>query len=317
MANKTVDYKYLFGPVPSRRLGLSLGVDLVPFKTCSLDCVYCECGRTSNLTLDRREYVPLKEIKSELKAFLGSKPKLDYVTFSGSGEPTLHSGIGEIVRFLKENFPEYSIALITNSTTFIDPEVIEEVLPVDMILPSLDAASEEVFRRLNRPVDDLTVAQVIDGLVNLRKSFSGKIYLEIFIIPHLNDTPAELEKLKSAVQRIKPDIVQLNSLDRPGTESWVNPLAREKLERIADLLEWKTEIIARFNPVGEIRGYDFSTEQAILQILRRRPCTLDDLSKSLGVDFPEIENYLKELTSKNKIITEKMDRGVFYRALND
>ncbi|OQX82674.1 radical SAM protein [candidate division KSB1 bacterium 4484_87] len=316
MSEKTVDYKYLFGPVPSRRLGISLGVDLMPYKTCSLDCVYCECGRTTNLVPDRREYVPTQDVIGELQSFLSTSPELDFVTFSGSGEPTLHSALGEIIRFLKKNYPQYSIAVLTNATLFSDAKVVEDVLPADMILPSLDAASEEVFRRINRPAENLTVEKVLDGLVSLRERFSGKMLLEIFIIPGLNDSESELKNLKTAVHRIKPDQVQLNSLDRPGTESWVKPMVRERLGEIAAFLEWDTEIIARFSPITGIRGYDFSTEQAILQTLKRRPCTLEDLSSSLGLVSAEIKKYLNGLMEQNKISTERLNRGIFYRVLN-
>ncbi|NOZ61154.1 MAG: radical SAM protein [Calditrichaeota bacterium] len=317
MSEKALNYKYLFGPVPSRRLGISLGVDLVPYKTCSLDCVYCECGRTTNLAHERREYVPTKEVLAELDAFLGSLPELDFVTFSGSGEPTLHSGIGEIIRFLKKNYPQYSIAVLTNATLLSDSAVVEEVLPADIIMPSLDAASEEVFRRLNRPAENLTAKKIIAGLVSLREKFSGELLLEIFVIPGFNDSESELALLKKAVHHIKPDQVQLNSLDRPGAESWVRPALRKRLSEIADFLEWNTGIIARFSPVAEIRGYDFSTEQAILQTLKRRPCTVEDLSASLGLVPAEVKKYLNGLMEQNMILTEKLERGIFYRVLNE
>ena len=157
-------YNYLFGPVPSRRLGISLGVDLVPHKTCSLNCIYCECGRTTNLTIERKAYVPTETVLAELKTFLEPKPKLDYITFSGAGEPTLHSGIGEIVKFLKTNFPNYKIALLTNGTLFYQPELIKEVKSIDLILPSLDAASDLVFRKLNRPFPKLHIETMIEEL---------------------------------------------------------------------------------------------------------------------------------------------------------
>jgi len=173
MAN--YQYKYLFGPVPSRRLGISLGVDLVPHKTCSLNCVYCECGRTTILTDERKEYVPTEMVLSELNHFLTTNPRLDFITFSGSGEPTLHSGLGNVIKFIKKNFPKYQVALLTNGTLFYSPNIREEVKQVDVILPSLDAASEEVFHKINRPVRGLKVQKVIDGLVQLRTEFfAGK-----------------------------------------------------------------------------------------------------------------------------------------------
>ena len=144
-------YKHLFGPVPSRRLGLSLGIDPIPYKTCSFDCVYCECGATTKLTAARKEYIPVDEIISELDSFLSSNPTLDYITFSGSGEPTLNIGIGRVISYLKKNFSQYKIAVLTNSSLFSDPEVREELLLADVIMPSLDAVSENVFQKITDP----------------------------------------------------------------------------------------------------------------------------------------------------------------------
>ena len=152
---------YLFGPVPSRRLGISLGLDLVPHKTCSLNCIYCESGKTTNLTIERKEYIPTAVLISELTTFLKTKPKLDYITFSGAGEPTLHSDIGTIVTFIKKNYPDYQLALITNGTLFYLSKLRREVKPVDLILPSLDAVSEKTFKRINRSHRELAIKKII------------------------------------------------------------------------------------------------------------------------------------------------------------
>lgn len=309
-------HKYLFGPVPSRRLGISLGVDLVPYKTCSLNCVYCECDRTTNFTIERKEYVPTKTVLSELTRYLNSKPKLDYITFSGSGEPTLHSKIGKIVRFLKENFPVYKIALLTNGTLFYLRGLREEVKAVDVLLPSLDAASDFIFQKLNRPVRGLKIQSVIEGLIELRKIFSGKFLLEIFIVPGLNDTEAEISLLRKAVHRIRPDQVQLNTLDRPGTDDWVKPASEASLKQIAAKLDWPAEIIANFQKRESIASYRTDIENNILQTIRRRPCTVDDLSASLGRHPNEINKYLEALLERKQISTELMERGVFFKIMD-
>jgi len=309
-------YNYLFGPVPSRRLGISLGVDLVPHKTCSLNCIYCECGRTTNLTIERSEYVPTKTVITELKTFLAPEPRLDYITFSGAGEPTLHSGIGEIVKFLKTNFPDYKIALLTNGTLFYQPVLIEEVQAIDVILPSLDSASDFVFRKLNRPFHELKIKDIIDGLVQLRKNFTGQIWLEVFIVPGLNDTEDEIEQLKKAIQRIEPDRVQLNTLDRPGTVSWVKPATKGLLEKIAHQLEYKTEIIANFQGREQIASYNADVESTILQTIKRRPCTVEDLSTTLGLHPNEINKYIETLLNRNLICSEILERGVFFKTTN-
>jgi len=298
--------------VPSRRLGISLGVDLVPHKTCSLNCVYCECGKTTDLTVERKQYIPTTDVIEELGEFLKDRPKLDFITFSGSGEPTLHSGIGEICDFIKSNFPEYKLALLTNGTLFFDPAVRQEVKKIDIILPSLDAATEDIFKKINHPHRDLKINAIIDGIVKLRSEFTGKMWLEIFIVPGLNDTSEQIAALKDAVHFIQPDLVQLNTLDRPGTAEWVRQASKKTLEKIAEQLDWETEIIANFKKREQISSYSIDVENAILQMLRRRPCTTADLSASLGKHENEINKYIEALLEKNIIAAKRMSRGNFF-----
>lgn len=234
--------KYIFGPVLSRRLGNSLGIDLVPYKTCSLDCIYCECGKTNNLTARREEYVPTKDVINELNRYLINKPEIDYITFSGSGEPLLHNGIKRIINYLKDNY-DYKIALLTNGIHFIDRNVIEEVERVDLIIPSLDGVTQETFIKINRPLESIFIDDVIDGLIKLRNNFSNQIWLEIFIIPGINDNNDELVKFKEVIKKIKPDRVQLNSLDRIGTLKNIKKASEKELQSIAEFFEGKIDII--------------------------------------------------------------------------
>lgn len=311
---KFMNYKYLFGPVPSRRLGISLGIDLVPFKTCSLDCIYCEVGKTTILTDERKEYIPTDELISELDDFLGENPLLDFVTFSGAGEPTLNSGIGKIISHLKKNYPKYKIALITNGTLFNDKKVRNEILQSDLILPSLDAASQEVFEKINRPVKTIFIDEVIEGLSKLRSEFENKIWLEIFIIKNLNDTKDELQKLKNALEKVKPDLVQLNSLDRPGTEEWVESVPKKRMEEIAEFFHpFTVEIIAKYKKKNFESKQEAELEEKIIGTLQRRPCTIDDLSNSLGISSKEILRTVNELVKKNILIPQEKTRGVFYK----
>ncbi len=241
-----MNYKHLFGPVQSRRLGISLGIDLVGAKICSLDCVYCECGSTATLTLERQEYVRADAIIGELKDYLKSRPKLDFITFGGSGEPTLNTGFGRVVRFIKESYPEYPCALLTNGTLFYLPDVRRDALPFDLVLPNLDAVSNTAFARLNRPDMELDNGRIIEGLVAFRKEFKGPIWLEVFIVPGINDNDAELKLLKEAALKINPDRVQLNSLDRPGACDWVAPATGDHLRAIArSFAPLPVEIISR------------------------------------------------------------------------
>lgn len=231
-----MEYKYLKGPVFSRRLGKSLGINIISDKSCSFDCVYCEVGSTSNITTKRKEYSPTGEIITELNDYLQKKPELDYITFSSTGEPTLDLGIGVIIKFLKDKFPDYKIALLSNSSLFWRTDVRKEVLRADLIVPSLDAVSNTIFQKINRPDSVLEINKIIDGLVNLRREFQGNIWLEIFIIHGLNDTEDELNKFAQAIKGIKPDKVQLNSLDRPAPEEWVKKTPDNIMKEIKDYL---------------------------------------------------------------------------------
>jgi wyosine [tRNA(Phe)-imidazoG37] synthetase (radical SAM superfamily) len=309
---KNYHYKYLFGPVPSRRLGISLGIDLIPHKTCSLDCIYCECGPTTHLTVKRKRYVPTKKIIHELIHFLSDDPKLDYITFSGSGEPTLHSGIKEISNFLKINFPKYKVALLTNGTLFYQPGIREDVKKLDLILPSLDSATDHIFHKINRPDRNLKIKKIIEGLVELRSTFSGEMRLEIFIVPGINDDEVEIFKIREAIQHINPDKVQLNTLDRPGTKHWIRPASYEELEKIAHQLNHHVEIIKTFRKRDKISSYNHDIEHAIKQTIKRRPCTLEDLSSMLDLHTNEINKYLDSLLSGNRIKSVAMGRGLFY-----
>jgi len=307
-----VKYKYLYGPVPSRRLGFSSGVDLVPFKTCSLDCVYCQLGRTTNLTIDRKEYSPTAEIIEELDQYLKSSPSLDFVTFSGSGEPTLHSRLGEMIGLVKENYPQYKVAVLTNGTLFCRGEVREEVKRADLLVPSLDAVSEPVFKRLNRPHHGLNLEEIISGLIQLRNEFEGEIWLEVFIVPNLNDSETELQVLKEAIERINPDKVQLNTLDRPGAESWVVAARKERLEKIASYLP-RAEVIAKFPSEKKTGAYSKDIEASIVSTLKRRPCTALDLSRILNLHPNEVNKYLHALLEEEKVKLEEGERGLFFR----
>jgi len=237
-------YRHLFGPVSSRRLGRSLGVDLVPLKTCNYDCVYCECGKTTVATNERQEFIPTGEVLSELSHFLTSSPALDYITFAGSGEPTLSRGIGRAIRFLKERFPAYRIAVLTNSSLLSDPGVRADLLPADVVLPTFSTVINETYHTMHRPVTGNDPALVLDGLLQFRQEYRGEIWLEVFIIPGLNTSDQELAGLRDAISALRPDRVQLNTLDRPGTDDWVRPASPDELARIARVLGYpRTETV--------------------------------------------------------------------------
>ncbi|HOZ19384.1 MAG: molybdenum cofactor biosynthesis protein A [Bacteroidetes bacterium ADurb.Bin139] len=306
-------YKHLFGPVPSRRLGMSLGVDMVPRKVCTLNCVYCEAGRTTLLTTQRKEYVPEREIIRELKDFFANHPDPDIITFSGYGEPTLNSALESIISYLKAEKPDLPVAVLTNGTMLSDPAVRQSLLGADLVLPSLDAATEEVFKKINRPSDTLDLQSYIGGLADFRKEFKGRIWLEVFILPGYNNHKAELDALKEAILRINPDSVQLNTLDRPGTVEGIRSATRQELEEIREY--WNipgVEIISSPASGNSATVYREDVQNAILETISRRPCTLEDIAHITGLHVNEINKYLSALEATGTIRTERLERGLFY-----
>lgn len=307
-------YEHLFGPVLSRRLGLSLGIDLIPYKVCSFDCVYCEAGRTTNLTSIRNEYIKTNDILNEVDVYLSNKPTLDYITFSGAGEPTLHKDIAKITKYIKDKYPQYSLALITNSSLLGDAQMREDIKNIDLVLPSLDAVSEDVFKKINRPTNDIKASDIVEGLVRFREMFNGKIYLEVFIIEGLNDTEAELSLIKKACERIKPDLIQINTLDRPGTEDWVAASTKENLERIKAFFEpMSVEIIAKISMSDKAPVHIHTEIDDIVSLIKRRPCTQPEIIKLTNLHINTINKYLRYLIEQDIIEEKKEKRGVFYK----
>ena len=307
-------YKYLFGPVPSRRLGISLGVDLVPKKVCSLDCVYCEVGATSQHTIERLEYVKYERVTAELEDYFLSNPDPDYITFSGSGEPTLNSRIGDVIRFVKSRKPGIPVAVLTNGTMLYDKNVQEELMDADLLMPSLDAATREVFERLNRPSAKLDFSRYIQGLIEFCTKFKGKIWLEVFILPGYNDSEHELQALMRIIEKIEPDSVQINTLDRPGVVENIRAATHDELERVAHIWGFSNvEIIAAAKQRKTIQAYRKDAESAILETIARRPCTIDDIEKILGMPVVEINKYLAVLEAEKKVVSVRQERGLFYQ----
>ena len=310
-------YKHLFGPVPSRRLGMSLGVDLIPFKICSLNCVYCECGGTTSHTLDRKEYVPVEEIYQELQDFFQNHPDPEYITFSGAGEPTLHSHLGEVIDFIKSLKPELPVAVITNGTLFYDPEVRDEMKRADLVLPSLDAATQKAFIKINRPVSNFNVDQYLEGLLSFGREFKGEIWMEVLILPGYNDDQENLSAIRKVLRKINPSRIQLNTLDRPGTVKGIRAATKAELDEIAKAWELEqVEIIAPPEERKKRKSYRSDLESVILETISRRPCTLGDLEKMMGMPKHEIHKYLSSLEDAGKIETIEQDRGTFYQIRN-
>ena len=291
-------YKYLFGPVPSRRLGRSLGIDLIPFKTCSYNCVYCQLGQTTHQTVEREEYVPSEEVLKELEQKLKENVEIDFLTFSGSGEPTLHSGIGRIISELKK-ITSLPIAVLTNGSLLSEKEVRKDLLKADVILPTLSSVNPESFQQIHRPHPGLQLEKIIQGMIELRKEFKGEIWLEVFLVQGINDTEEEMKALKKVIEKISPEKIQLNTSVRIPAEEFSLTVPEDKMEKLAELLEEKAEVISEssyFTP-----AYQKADEQEILNYLKRRPGTLQDICQGLGVHPDQALKYLNQLLEKGKI----------------
>jgi len=305
--------QYVYGPVPSRRLGRSLGVDLIPFKTCTYDCVYCQLGRTTNLTLRRDEYVPLDTLVTDVERRLGElDAPPDYVTLAGSGEPTLHAGLGSLAAEIRRR-TDVPVAVLTNGALLSEPAVADAVAQADLVVPSLDAGTAAVWRQVNRPHPDLVWEQMIGGLETFTARFGGQVWLEVMLLEGLTGTETEVAAIAMLAQRIRPDRVQLNTAVRPAAESFAMPLSRERLQELARLFDPPAEVVADFREPAAQEGA--ATPDDVLDLLFRRPCSAKDVSDGLGIRPNEALKLIDELTGAGRAEAVRRDGGIFYRAL--
>jgi wyosine [tRNA(Phe)-imidazoG37] synthetase (radical SAM superfamily) len=294
-------YKYIYGPVPSRRLGRSLGIDLVPFKTCTYDCIYCQLGRTTNKTMERCPYVPVKDILNELKIKLAMGEPPDYISIAGSGEPTLHSSIGEIIGMIK-NMTTTPVAVLTNGSMLYLPEVRDALMRADLVIPSLDAGDEALFQYVNRPHADISFDKMINGLIEFTHSFPGQIGLEVLLLGGVTGISSEVEKIASIIKRIQPARVQLNTAFRPPAEEIAHTLSTDQLFALKSFFPGEVDII-NSNAQNETRISDVSStnEDDIISLLARRPCTIEDVANGLGMHPNEVIKRIEILVMANKV----------------
>ncbi len=305
-------FKYIFGPVPSRRLGYSLGIDPLPSKICNYDCIYCEVGRTVSKTLERKEYVDADEILKELYQFLEKTQfKIDIVTFSGSGEPTLHSRLGYLIREIKNN-TRFPVAVLTNGSLLWMKEVREELMEADIVIPSLDAVTPEIFKKVNQPHPDITPDMVIEGEAIFGRSFRGKYWLEVLIVKNVNDRESEYRKIAEAVRYIDPDRVQLNTVVRPPGQGRAEPVSRRELEKLQMIIGEKAEIISSFKGESATRK-ELPLLDNLMNMLEIRPCTLEEISEVLGVERESVEMALEGLKYKNILEIQRIGGKTFYK----
>ncbi len=308
-----MQHKYIYGPVPSRRLGFSLGIDVVPLKNCSFDCIYCQLGKTTNNIIERKEYAPTREILQDIKEALKKGGHIDYLTFSGSGEPTLHSKIDYIIKELKKITP-IPIAVLTNGSLFFMRDVQEALLPADVVLPTLCSATQEIFQKINRAHPQITLEKMIKGLINFRKLYRGKIWLELMFVKGINDTPSEISKLKAVVEKVKPDKIHLNTVVRPPSEKYASPLSIEELQKIKNIFGSNAEIIVDSETKRE-SAYLVDIEKTILDVIKRRPVTVNDICNVTGLHQNEILKYLEQMQKANKIKLTQHSGRVYYEAI--
>ncbi len=295
-------YKYVFGPVPSRRLGISLGVDLVLSKTCNLDCIYCECGETTKFYNRMGSYVDVDKVVEEVGEVLKTITP-NYITFSGSGEPTLNKDMGLIIDKIK-NIYKGKIAIITNSTLLYKDEVRETLEKADLIIPSLDAVSKEVFDEINRPAKGVKIEEVLEGLEKFLGETKRKVSLELFIIEGINDSRNELKGFVEFLKDKNYTTIQLNTLARPGTRRDIQPATIKRLEEIRNYFLENgidgVEIIKKYSSREELEKYSEKLEKLILTMLKKRIYSLQEISELLQKDKEELFKYFDILQKEGK-----------------
>jgi wyosine [tRNA(Phe)-imidazoG37] synthetase (radical SAM superfamily) len=300
----------VFGPVPSRRLGRSLGVDLVPFKFCPYDCIYCQLGRTTKRTTERVEYLPLESVMSDLDKTMQSVPVPDVITLSGSGEPTLHSRLGKLISWIKRQ-TGLPLAVLTNGSLLWDPRVREDLADADIVLPSLDAGDKKLFHYVNRPHPSIGFQKMIQGLEDFRREFSGKVWLEVFLLAGVTGIESEVAKIARIARKIAPDRVQLNTVTRPPAEQFAYPVSPEQMQRLAAAFGGLAEVLGYFQaesrPIEQTAG-----EQAILELLGRRPCTVSDIADGLSLHPIQVLKLTERLMQSGKASSTCLGRETFY-----
>jgi wyosine [tRNA(Phe)-imidazoG37] synthetase (radical SAM superfamily) len=303
---------HIYGPVPSRRLGLSLGVDLMPPKTCDFDCIYCQLGRTTRWTAHIAPYVRSQDIVDELKERLEMEPRPDYITIAGSGEPTMNSELQEVISSVKE-LCDIPVAVLTNGSLLGVPQVLRSCLLADLVLPSLDAGDEETFRKINRPCAGVAFADVVEGLVRFREEYEGPIWLEVMVLHGINSGDPDIEKISELVERINPDEVHLNTVRRPPAERSARPVAAERMEEIRSMLGPRAVVIKE-SAAGAAAAAPLD-EGELLALIERRPCTRRQISEAFNINEIEALKQLSRLVEEHLVVSEQVGGEVFFKAL--
>ncbi len=305
-------FRHVYGPVPSRRLGRSLGVDIVPFKVCPYDCVYCQLGRTTERTAARREFVPLDDILAELERKLTAGPVPDYISLSGSGEPTLFSRAGELLRGIKK-LTAVPTAVLTNGALLWRDDVREDLQAADLVLPSLDAGDEGMFKYVNRPCGEIVFDRMVDGLEAFTRDFRGEVWLEVMLLGGVTGLPGEARKIAALCRRIAPARIQLNTVSRPPAEDFAFPVPPDEMGSLARLFPGVVEVISPTGPGPAAEADARRPEEGeILELVRRRPCTAADVAGGLGLHLTEALKALGSMRGRGLVKTTVSGGRTFY-----
>jgi len=305
--------EYFYGPVYSRRLGFSLGVDLLQKKICSYGCVYCQQGATAHTTLQRFNCVDITELKKQLNVILAQKPHIDYITVSGSGEPTLHQGLDKLLKAINDvTKHKYSICVITNGSLLSDAKVRQELRGADMVMPSLDGYDEKSFQMIDKPDKHLSFAQTVAGLVDFRKEYQGELWLEIMLVKGINDTQKAFLRFKELVAMIKPDKVQINLPVRPAPHTKKNLMPAMKAVNSFHKILGAVSAVVVAKPVKSKKHFLDDCTQIVTTTLKRRPQTIDDLANGLQIDYPSLKRCLSILLKTGKINENKKGDKTYF-----
>lgn len=304
--------RFLYGPVPSRRLGRSLGIDLIPYKTCTYDCIYCHLGRTTTKTMQRHEYVPFSEVINELDHNLDLLESSDYITIAGSGEPTLYSRLGDLITNIRER-THTPIAVITNGSLLWDRKVQVAIKTADVVIPSLDAGDAALFQHINRPLPEISFEQMVRGLVAFRDVFQNRLWLEVLLVGGATAIIAEVEKIAGIIEKIRPDKVQVNTVVRPPSEVFAYAVSPAHLKKMAPLMGNNAEVIAEFHRTDSEQSLSGARED-ILTMLRRRPCTLHDIMAGLGINCNVAIKHIDYLIKSHLVRQKTMFKNRFFVA---
>jgi wyosine [tRNA(Phe)-imidazoG37] synthetase (radical SAM superfamily) len=306
----------VFGPVPSRRLGFSLGVDLIPRKYCSFDCIYCQLGTTPKTEVERQSFYDPELVVRQVVERVKKGGRIDCVSLSGSGEPTLNGDIGWIIRRLKEEIA-LPVAVITNSSLLIDKDVRTDIRDADIVLPSLDAATEAVYRQINRPHESLGFGAILEGLKTFCREYKGKVWLEIMLINNINNAPQHVEIFNEILRDIPVNKIQLNTVVRPPAEKNALPVEETELLSLSRSFRPPCEIIAGDRQEKGAPAREENMEEAILAMVRRRSLSLDDIVTTTGLARGAARETMKKLTGEKRVRPVLLRRRRFYIAVED